>query len=140
MTANDVINEALLLDGVIYAGQTPSPEAQATSQFGFNLMLGEWCAQGLAVFSVVRVPFSLVSGQGDYTIGTGGALNSPRPEKIDAWAVHSLNGGSDGGIPCDAATFAAGRAQLEQAAFELGLLTGTALQGQRVKYLNYDAA
>lgn len=141
MTGNDVINEALLLNGVIYAGQTISPEAQATSLLGFNNLLSEWNAQGMAIFAIMRNTYPLVAGVSDYTIGTGGTLNTPRPEKIDAWAVHSLSGGSDGGKPVDAATFAGGRAALEEEAFHLGLLGTTGgLQGQRVKLLNYDAA
>lgn len=140
MTGNDIINEALLLDGVIYPGQILSPEAAATSQFGLNMMLGEWSAQGLAVFSVLRVSFALIAGKGDYSIGPAADLATPRPEKIDAWATHSTTSGSDGGVPMDAATFATGRSRLEETAFDLGLLSAASLQGQRVKQLNYDAA
>jgi hypothetical protein len=140
MTGNDVINEALLLDGIIYAGQIISPEAAATSLFGLNNMLGEWNAQGKAVFSILRATYPLVQGLADYTLGPGGSMAGTRPEKIEAWAAHSPSSGSDGGKPIEAAAFSAQRATLERAAWELGLLNATSLEGLRIKILNYDAA
>lgn len=108
MTGNEIIIEALLLHGVIYPGQTISAEAQATSEKGFNLMLGEWNATGHAVYAVVRTgPHTLVSGTADYTIGTGGTFAIARPEKIEAWAVSSSSGAASNGVPVDPATFAA---------------------------------
>jgi len=140
MTGNDVISEALLLNGVIYAGQLISPEAATTSLLGLNNMLGEWNAQGKAVFSILRTTYPLGAGVGDYTLGPGGTMSATRPEKIEAWASHSPQSGSEGGKPIDAAAFSVQRAALERDAWELGLLTGTAIQGLRVKILNYDAA
>jgi len=139
MTANQLIIEAVLLDNVIYPGQTISPEAQATSELGFNLMLDEWNAQGLAVYAVIKETYALSATKGDYTIGPAGDLVGARPEKIDAWAVHSI-GGSDGGKPVDPVTFASARSRMDDEAWSLGLLPGTALTGLRVKLLNYDAA
>lgn len=127
MTGTQVIIEALLIDGVIYPGQTISAEAEATSEFGFNLMLGEWNAQGMAVFSVARVTKVLTSGTADYTIGTGGAFNTPRPERIEAWAVVSISGAAGNGKPVDPATFAA-------------LSEDRTATGSIIKALNYDGA
>jgi hypothetical protein len=145
MTGDDLILEALLLHGIIYAGQTISPEAHATSVLGLNLMLGEWNAQGMAIFSIARKTYLLVAGKADYTIGSpvGGTfadLDTPRPEKIDSWATHSALSGSDAGVPVTGAEFGSGRAALEREAWELGLLSGPNLQGNRIKLLNYDSA
>ncbi len=127
MTGLDIINEALLLNTVIYPGQTISAEALATSQFGFNLMLGEWNAQRMAIFSVARVTKVLTSGTADYTIGTGGAFNTPRPEKIEAWAVSTASGPTSSGAPVDSAEFA--KIAVDRSA------TAAIIQA-----LNYDAA
>ena len=129
MTGDDVINETLTVLGVIYPGQTISAEAKATTLFGLNMMLGEWSATGLAVFSVVRnAAFTLVSGTADYTIGTGGGtINVARPEKIEAWAVNDASGMSTRGKPVDAASFAA-------------ISDDRSLISAEIKALNYDAA
>jgi hypothetical protein len=137
MIGQDIINEALLLNGVIYAGQTPSTSAQATSLLGLNNLLDEWNGQGMAVFSVVLVTFSLASGTADYSIGTGSTFNTARPEKIDSWLVAGP-AGSDGGAPVDSETFNRVRAALDNQALELGLFANP-LAGSRVKVLNYDA-
>lgn len=141
MTGDEMLSEALLLNGVLYPGQTMSPEAKATALLGLNLLLGEWNATGQAVYSVARVSFTLTAGTGDYTIGAAGTFVTPRPEKIDAWATHTASLGSDGGKPVDAKTFAMERARIDQEAQMAGLLgSGTGLTASRIKLLNYDAA
>ena len=127
MTGHDVINEALLLLGVVYAGQATPTGAVTTCQNSLNNMLSEWNAQGLAIFSIVKATFSLTNGTADYTIGSGATINQARPEKIEGWAVFDASGASNGGKPVDAATFAA-------------LAVDRSLSGARVELLNYDAA
>ncbi len=128
MTGNDVISAALLLDGIIYAGQTPSTEVLAAAQLSLNNMLSEWNAQGLAIFSIIKnAPFSLSSGTADYTIGTGATINVARPEKIESWRVIDAAGAANGGEPVDPKTFAS-RAD------------DNALIAARIEMLNYDAA
>ena len=127
MFGNDIINESLLIIGVIYPGQTISAEALATSQLGLNNMLSEWNAQGLAIFSIVKSTFSLTSGVADYTIGTGATISTPRPEKIEAWNVFDSSGAANGGKPVDAGTFAS-------------KADDRTLRAARIEMLNYDAA
>lgn len=100
MTGNDIILEALLLDGVIYPGQTISAEASATSQLGLNNLLSEWSAQGLAIFCVKKSTTALSSGVGEYTFS-----GSARPEKVEAWRVIDSSGGSNGGSPVNSKDF-----------------------------------
>src|SRR5579872_2160450 len=107
MTGNDVVNEALLLVNRIFPGQTASPEEILTAQLALNNLLGEWNAQGLAVYSAAPQVFNLVNGTGDYTISTGGTFNTARPVKIEAWSVKSAAGQANGGKPLDALEYAA---------------------------------
>ncbi len=79
MTGDQLISESLLLNGVIYPGQTISTEAKATALLGLNMMLGEWNATGLAVYSVGRVTFTLTANKADYTIGAGGEFAGVQP-------------------------------------------------------------
>ena len=96
MTATDIINASFLIDGITYPGQTVSTEAMAAAQQTLNNMLSEWNAQGLAVYSVVKFLQALTNGVADYTIGTGAAINTPRPEKIQSWRVFDASGAANG--------------------------------------------
>ncbi len=127
VTGDDVISEALILIGVKYAGQTISPEAQATSLLGLNLLLGEWNATGQAVYSVEREQFSLIGGQTAYTIGPTGTFVTTRPEKIETWAVTTSGGTSDDGVPMNSTEF-------EKVNEDASLV------GSRIRALTYDAA
>jgi hypothetical protein len=128
MTGNQIVNEALLVVGRIFPGQTCSTDEQTTSQLGLNNLLDEWNATGLAVYSVARTtPFALTSGTADYTIGTGGTIAITRPVKIEGWAVQATSGQSSAGKPVDAQEF-------------LAIATDRSAIGARIKALNYDAA
>lgn len=132
MFGNDVITDALLLHGIIYAGQsiTSAPfsaSALALCQTELNNMLAEWNAQGLAVFSVVKSTFTLSSGTADYSIGPGATINQARPEKIESWAVIDTSYASNGGSPVDSKTFAL-------------MAEDRSLQSALITMLNYDAA
>jgi hypothetical protein len=120
MTGTDIITEALLLLKRITPGQTPSTDEMNTSQLKLNMLLGEWNAQALAVYSAAPITIFLTSGVGDYNV-------TPRPVKIEAWNMRSTSGQSQGGVPMDAAAFA-----------EIAIDRGAV--GSRVKALNYDAA
>ena len=133
MFGNDIIADALLLHGILYAGQLVTATNFASQltlcQTELNNMLAEWNAQGLAVFSIVKESFLLTANTGDYEIGPDASapFNVTRPEKIEAWAVYDTSGGSNGGKPVDAATFAKGA-------------DDRALSAAMVTMLNYDAA
>jgi hypothetical protein len=127
MTGNDVINEALLLVRRITPGQTASTDEIATCKLALNNLLGEWNAQGLAIYSVAPKTFAMVAGTADYTIGTGATWNTPRPVRIEAWNHKTSSGQATGGAPVDAPTFAA-------------MAIDRTAQGARIRALNYDAA
>jgi hypothetical protein len=126
VTGDQIINEALLLLGVSYPGQTPSAEIKATCLLGINFIIGEWNATGQAVYAVERHTFTLSAGTADYTIGPTGTWAMTRPERIEAWSVTTAGGTSDDGVPLDAATFEK-------------VTDDRALTGSRVKALNYEA-
>ena len=127
MVGNDIIAASFLIDGITYPGQTVSTEAMAAAQQTLNNMLSEWNAQGLAVYSVVKFLQALTNGVADYTIGTGAAINTPRPEKIQSWRVFDASGAANGGKPVDPDTFAR-------------LADDAGLTAARIEMLNYDAA
>lgn len=47
-----------------------------------NRMMAVWNTEELMVYTVNRSTYNLVAGQQEYTFGTGGNFNAPRPVKI----------------------------------------------------------
>lgn len=61
---------------------TVSVGGQTNGLKALNAMLGSWGANRLLVYEVTSENFPLVVGTGSYTIGSGGAFNTVRPNKI----------------------------------------------------------
>lgn len=98
MTALDFISAALRRIGVLAEGDTASDAEGATGLEALNNMVDQWAAQKLLIWASPRALFTLTSGVGSYTIGSGGAFNTVRPEKIlDAGVLPTA--GSDFEIP-----------------------------------------
>jgi hypothetical protein len=119
MTGLNLIDRALVLDNVTFAGQTASTEVYAFCKDALNDLLSEWNAQGMAVFSIIRTTMAITGGTADYDLAT-------RAEKVEAWRVIDSSGAAHGGEPVDAKTFAAKS-------------DDGALLAARVEMLNYDA-
>lgn len=89
MTGNDLIARALRLINVLASGEVPQANEAQDALATLNNMLDSWSTQRMQIFTVQRVandvngqPFTLVSGQQAYTVGTGGNFNIPRPPYI----------------------------------------------------------
>jgi len=96
VTGNDVINSALRLINVLASGEVPTAAESQDALATLNLMMEEWSADRLTVFTVQRVVqdalgnfFNLVPGQKAYTYGPGGFFNVPRPAYIDRIGIIS---------------------------------------------------
>jgi hypothetical protein len=83
VTAFDLVTRALRLAGVLAAGEEPSDADANDGLSVFNDMLDSWNAQRLAIYTTSTDDFPFVVGQQDYTLGTGGNFNVPRPARID---------------------------------------------------------
>lgn len=75
---------ALLIDPALrkVGASTPQDAERTNALSALNAMLNSWSAQRLLVFSVTRESFPLVVNTGSYTIGTGGAFSTARPNRI----------------------------------------------------------
>ena len=92
-TSSDLIRRALKLAGVI-ATEDPVPADQAEDALVvLNEMLQTWASQPLLVMPWTQVSKALTAGQQTYTIGVGGAINTPRPTKL--YHAHVNYGGID---------------------------------------------
>lgn len=91
-TAQDHINRALRLIGVLAAGETPTSTESNDSLTVLNDMLGLWNIDKLLVYQIEESTHTLVAGTRSYTIGSGATINQTRPVRIEkAWVRDSSN-------------------------------------------------
>jgi hypothetical protein len=90
-TAIDIIKRSLRSINVIGRMEAPTAEMAADALDTLNDMLGTWSNETLLVFQNTLVNFPLVPGQNNYTIGTGGNFNIPRPTSIESGYIHWNN-------------------------------------------------
>lgn len=81
-TARDIITKALQKNGVLTSNDGLSGDEVVDGLFNLNAMLESWANDSLLCYATVLESFDLVSGQADYTIGTGGDFDTARPMKI----------------------------------------------------------
>lgn len=79
MTYRDLITAAFKRIGVVGAGQTPAAEDADDALLRLNALLDSFATERLFVPSITRSTFTIVSGTGTYTVGSGGAVNIARP-------------------------------------------------------------
>ncbi len=78
MTAQNIINAAYRKNGIMTVSTTQSNNALTDLQN----MLSSWSAEGLLVPSLVTENFTLTTGQMTYTIGSGGDMDTVRPNTL----------------------------------------------------------
>ncbi len=81
-TAQTIIKLALKDIGAIAVGETPTADEEADALSTMKMMFRHWAAKNIRMFfSTVEGPFVL-TGAGEYTIGSGGTFNTVRPLTI----------------------------------------------------------
>lgn len=91
MTAGEIIASALKRIGAIAANESPSAEDAATGLESLNLLIDQWQTERLTVFTLTRTTWSIVSGTGSYTVGTGGDVNITRPTSAGTVTIKFVN-------------------------------------------------
>ena len=91
MTAYDLINSALRLDGVIAGEEVANFNDANLGLMVLNDMIDAWNAERQAIYTTRIDDFPFVGGQQVYTIGTGGDFDIPRPARIDSMSAILLN-------------------------------------------------
>ncbi len=90
-TALDLISSSLRLINVIAAGETTDIAMANDALMVLNDMIDSWNTDRLSIFTTRIDTFPYVLGQQDYTLGTGGDFDMPRPAQIDAMSSILLN-------------------------------------------------
>lgn len=82
-TARDVCTSALQKLGVIYSSETMSARDSTVALDTLNERIDQMAAERLTIFSEAETTWSIVSGTGQYTIGSGGDVSVTRPVYIN---------------------------------------------------------
>lgn len=90
VTGRGVIYWALRVLGVLLPGQTPSPETFQDGMLALNDMMDAWQTERLLVWAITRQEFAVTAGKQEYTVGSGGDWNVPRPARIEQASCISL--------------------------------------------------
>lgn len=82
-TANDQINAALRLIGMLAEGETASSETVMDSLAALNQMIDSWSTERLAVFNTQDQVFTWLAGSASQTLGPTGTFIGLRPVLLD---------------------------------------------------------
>lgn len=92
MTPQDIINRALRLIGAISQGEAAEADDTANALEALNGLLASWSLERLNIYRIAENTLPLSAGVGSYTVGPGGALNIPRPDRLASAFVRDVNG------------------------------------------------
>lgn len=85
-TAQKIINKALRVIGHLGPDEISTAKESAYALDSLNSLIGTWRLERLMVWSLQEETLPLFSGDGSYTIGPSGDVNTTRPVAIDnAW-------------------------------------------------------
>lgn len=87
MTQGDIVISALVAINELAPGATPNADEMVDGTERFNALLDQWKTIGLHVLKVTNVTKALTGATGSYTIGSGGAIDTTRPVKIQSAGV-----------------------------------------------------
>jgi hypothetical protein len=83
----DLVTDALNEIGLLASGETATADDGWVGLRALNRMVDAWKAERVFIYQVARSTWSIVSGTGSYTVGTGGNVNIVRPVRIDSIAI-----------------------------------------------------
>jgi hypothetical protein len=84
VTARDIIKASLRKLGIFASGEEPGPSDAQDALSALNTMIDSWNTERLMIYAVLPQKFSFVAGKKVYTVGLGGDINIPRPERVDS--------------------------------------------------------
>lgn len=90
-TVRQLIEGSLRLIEEVGEGQSMTAQQGADGLFALIAMLDSWSIQPGMIFTETQEDLTLTANDGEYTIGTGGDLNTTRPSKIMNASIVSGN-------------------------------------------------
>lgn len=86
-TARSLIERALKTIGKLGLGESLDGTLAHDCLLTLNEMLDHWRTQDFLVFRLTRIEVPVTAGDGVYTLGVGGDIDTPRPNEIYAAAM-----------------------------------------------------
>jgi hypothetical protein len=83
MTWREIIQAALLEIGAIASGEPMKAEEAADGLDSLNMMIDSWSAERLMLHEVKKTTWSITSGTGTYSVGSGSDVSVMRPVFVD---------------------------------------------------------
>jgi hypothetical protein len=78
-TARDVVESALREIGVLAEGEVGTASQATDGLVRLNRFIDRLKTERLAIYTITRTTWTIVSGTGTYTLGSGGIITSERP-------------------------------------------------------------
>lgn len=91
-SAATIIRAALGKLGIVGPGQALNGDESADGLAALNRLLDAWRLERLYAYATTDVTHTVTSEAGTLTIGTGGDINTTRPERFEAGCYYSLGG------------------------------------------------
>lgn len=88
----DIITDAYRILGCLAEGESLTAYRRAYAQRQKNIMIKYWTTIGYHLWTIYQNQLPLVAGQPNYSLGSGGNLNMPRPLKILSATLLDSNG------------------------------------------------
>lgn len=82
-TARDIIEASLREIGVLAASETATAEDASTALASLNRYLDQLATERLSIYTVTRTTWTIVSGDGAYSVGSGGDVAIARPVFVE---------------------------------------------------------
>lgn len=82
-TWTELFTDTLADLGVIAAGEVPTIDDISNCLRAQNRLTDQWKADDLLIYQQGRTTWTIVSGTGTYTLGTGGTINIARPVYVE---------------------------------------------------------
>lgn len=90
-TARNIITKALQKIGAVTKNESPSADEAADGLDSLNALLNSWAIDSLSISNATTENLTLTPNVGQYTIGTGAALNTVRPNVILAASARDVS-------------------------------------------------
>lgn len=92
MLVSQLIKAAYLNLGAVDIEEEPTPAQYAQGLLSLNSMLAAWSRGRMTLYGLFDESFTLTAGKGEYTVGTGGELNTAWPFLIESAFIRDANG------------------------------------------------
>ena len=91
---DQLISGALRMAGAISQGETPSATLVSEAAEALNMLVKAMQADGMPLWAIKKYAITLTA-TGDYTIGVGATVNTPKPLKVIQAFLHNIASGLD---------------------------------------------